>query len=99
VQHLLTATPQLGKKHNKVHAPQSNSSSFEKFSLLPLLPRRRRTPLVQSGQPLHFSHKHFFDQSLEFEAHHDLQSPGVGLGVGAGVGVGVGAGVGAGVAA
>jgi len=70
-----------------MHIPQTSSSSLEKGTSLPWLPRKRRTPLVQSVQPLHFSHKHFFAQSCEFVGHHDLQSPGVGLGVGAGVGV------------
>merc|ERR1712113_509009 len=79
------------KTHSKVHPPQTNSSSLERGSSLPLLPRRRRAPLVQSGQPLHFSHKHFFDQVFVFVAHHALQSPSVGLGVGANVGAGVGA--------
>jgi len=34
--------------------------------------RKRRTPPVQIGQPLHFSHKHFFDQFCVLSAHHDL---------------------------
>lgn len=70
-----------------MHHPQTNSSSLEKGSSLLLRPRKRRAPLVQSGQPWHFSHKHFFDQFCELLEHHFLQRPGVGLGVGAGVGV------------
>lgn len=75
------------KNANKMHIPQTSSSSLERGISLPWLPRKRRIPLVQSGQPLHFFHKHFFAQSCGFVGHHDLHTPGVGLGVGAGVGV------------